>query len=229
MKKKVFLTLIMGCMLCIAIMAVGVYAISFLKLNLVGKIDFVPFDKLVYLEKVEIKNFVETIDNGQSYKAKSKVLEDYCGIYLKNSNEVSPINLSNLSVIKGEDLIVEFTFVSLYAGEDLYATASSTAPNGITVSATPTRLPANVGEKISTGTSAVFSILITNTSSGTINLSNLSINISFQDGPTALLYLLKTATNENGNVYHYIEMGTYNNEPVQWTYHDNVGLIGLEI
>ena len=55
MKRKSFFTLVFGCMLCIALVATGVLAINYLKLNITGTIDFIAFDKIVYIEKIEVK------------------------------------------------------------------------------------------------------------------------------------------------------------------------------
>lgn len=226
MKKKTILTFVLGCMICVALIAVGVYAVSYLKFNVVGTIDFISYDKLVYIEKVEVKNFAETTDGGETYISKSEVLEEFNGKYLRDSNAISQIDLSGYNVINGEDLIIEITLMSLFSDYDLCVACDYVSVEGVSISYTTTILPKNESEKVSTGTSKVFAITISNSTSGTVNLSSLSINISFVQDES--LSHIQTGVDSNSNTYYYVEMGTFDGNPIRWRYMSEDGVTPLQ-
>ena len=176
MKKK-YSIIISMCIFCIALVAIGVYAVSYLKLDVSGQIDFVAYERIVYIDKVEIKNYVET--NGDNYQAKSKERAEFSGLYLRDSDKISTIDLSRLSVLQNEELIIEITMISLSPDFSLDVVCEYTQKAGITVTPSQTQLPKNEGEKVSTGIPAKFTITISTTSTGIVNLADLSIKISF--------------------------------------------------
>ena len=113
MKKKSLILSILGAALSIALICVGVYAISYMKLNIVGTLNFISYDKSIYVEKVEIKNFVESPDGGVTYLTKNKELAEFAGRYLGESEQTTSIDISDLQIIEGEELLIEITFKSL--------------------------------------------------------------------------------------------------------------------
>ena len=60
MKRKTLLLAIFGCILSLVVIVTGVLAITYLKVNVAGEINFISYDKLVYVEKVVINNFVDS-------------------------------------------------------------------------------------------------------------------------------------------------------------------------
>lgn len=111
MKKKSLIMALIGVALSLCFVVFGVFAATYLKLNLQGQIDFLTFDKLAYVEEVKISNFVEN-DNGQYY-AKSKTLSEFKDMYLKKDTASKTIDLSKLTVMNGERLEIAITMISL--------------------------------------------------------------------------------------------------------------------
>lgn len=181
MKKK-FTILLLSCVFCITMISIGVFAASYLKLNVAGTIDFISYDKLVYVEQVEVKNFVETTDGGESYDAKSKVLDDFKGKYLKSSSSVASIDISNLKAMHGEWLTIEITFVSLY-DKDLWVECKYNNLESLTISTNSVKLLKNTNGDVGSGNKSVFCISIKNNNAGAVSLQDVAIDISFVEVP----------------------------------------------
>lgn len=179
MKNKTLIMTIISCIFCIALIVVSGYAVSFLKMDVRGEINFVSYDKLVYVEQIKINNYVENI--GDNYQAKSKVLEQWNGVYLRNSSAVSSIDLSNLYVLQDEYLTIEISLMSLYSKSDLFVKCDYNNVAGVNISYTTTLLTKNASQSVSAGTTREFVLTITNTNSGVLNLSDISIDISFEE------------------------------------------------
>ena len=171
-------------MLCLALIAFGVYAVSYLKLSVAGKINFISYDKYVYLESVVVKNYVETTDGGLTYTRKSKTLEDYSGRYLKNSETTTVIDISTLNVLAGESLVIEITMKSL-SEDEIIIQCENNQVGGVTVTYSETTLPSNPEGTPESGKSGTFVITISNASTGVVDMSSLSMNVGFKKVYTA--------------------------------------------
>lgn len=181
MKKK-FTILLLSCVFCVAMISIGVFAVSYLKLNVAGTIDFISYDKLVYVEQVEIKNFVDSTDGGESYDTKSKVIESFNGKYLKSSSSVASIDISNIKAMHGEWLTIEITFVSLYE-KDLWVECKYNNLEALTISTNSVKLRKNTNGDIASGDKKVFCISIKNNNAGAVSLQDVAIDISFVEVP----------------------------------------------
>lgn len=219
MKKSKLFVLVLGLVLCISVVGIGVFAVTYLKMNVTGQIDFVMYDKLVYIEQVEVKNYVETTDGGQTYNLKSRVLEGYNGRYLSSSGDITSIDISGFSVLRGEDLTIEIKMKSL-SSASLTIECAYTGVSDVVVTTSNTVLASNPEGKISTGVSSVFSIVVSSSNSGVVSLSSLNFNISFEDKLAGLEEKFGSVNvGSTSQVdYYYLTMGTYNGEPVKWRY-----------
>lgn len=176
LKKLIVLSL--GTVLCLAVICMGVFSIQNFKLEATGIIDFIAYEKLVYIEKVELKNFVTTDDNGETYVTQNKELSAYAGKYISNSENVTPIDISNVQVMNGEELTIEITMKSL-SEDEIVVSGTNNTTSGITITYSNTTLPANSGGTISSATSEVFTITISNANTGTVDLNDVKISVSY--------------------------------------------------
>ena len=214
MKKKSLLMLILSCAFCMVFSAIGVYAATFLKLKISGQINFIEYDKFVYIEEVQVKTFAD----GQTEPIKSEILPQYSGKYVKNQNNVVSVDLSELTVASGQNLQIEITMMSLCSNSDIFATVNNESVEGLSVSASSTLLQKNDGEKVSTGKASVVEILVSNTSTASVSLDTLSTSLTLSD-ISSFLSLLKTTTDSDGETYHYVEMGELSNgTKLHWRY-----------
>ena len=177
-RLKKLIALSLGIVLCIATLCMGIYAIQNFKLEVTGVIDFVSYEKLVYIEKVELKNFVTTDDNGVTYVTQNKELSAYAGKYISNSENVTPIDISNIKVMNGEELTIAITMKSL-SEDEIVVSGTNNTTSGITITYSNTTLPANPSGNVSNAESGVFTITIANSATGAVDLSDVKINISY--------------------------------------------------
>ena len=132
MKKKSLIMALLGCMVCLAMICFGVYAVSFAKLNTTGELEFVNYDKFIYVEQLTVKNHV--VSDGQGgYLAKDTVVDDFTKLYLDQTASAKTLNLNHYKVMKGEDIIIEIKLRSLYADYDLAVSGTNSAVDGVTV------------------------------------------------------------------------------------------------
>ena len=210
MKKKSLIMALIGVALSLCFVVFGVFAATYLKLNLQGQIDFLTFDKLAYVEEVKISNFVEN-DNGQYY-AKSKTLSEFKDMYLKKDTTSKTIDLSKLTIMNGEKLEIAITMMSLEK-TNLKPIVSYTKTNdNIIVRSTSAFLPANGGQSPQTGQPNTLKIYIENWDSTAITLGgNLNVQISFEEVESLL---------QNNGTYSFKDesTGVYTNEYLKWKY-----------
>ena len=214
MKQKSWLILVLSCMFFVVISAIGVYAVSFVKLSLNGQVDFIDYDKVAYIEKIEVKTYA----NGKSEIIKTEILEQYNKKYVKLTNGNISIDVSSLKVENGQTMKIEITIMSLKSDSDLYVVANISDVAGLEISSSFTKLEKNIGQKVSSGVASVVEINILNTSTSAIPLGNVSTNLSFED-VSEYLNLIKTTTDSDGEIYHYVELGQLSNgTKLQWRY-----------
>ena len=192
MKKKL-LTLILGFVMALSVVAIGVYALTTVNLGVTGTISFIAYDKQVYVEDITIKNLVEETTNG--YKSTNKTYEEYQGVYLKGSNsKVSIIG----KVLKGETLEIDITSLSY-----------QNLPDNVLVRSTGLYMPQNQGERIVTGQSRMLKIYITNNNENysTLDLSTINLSIKFEE-LSSLIHEGTRLVGEETKTFFYVEMGT---------------------
>ena len=210
MKIKKLVSLCLGVVLCMAMLCMGIYAIQNFKLEVTGVIDFIAYEKLVYIEKVELKNFVTTDDNGETYTTQNQELTAYSGKYVSNSESVISIDISKISVMNGEALTIEITMKSL-AEEEIVVNGSNNTIDGITITYSSTTLPPNPSGNVASGQSGVFIITISNANTGSVNLSDLKINISYAPVviPTVTINMPQDSTSMLAEYCYRIDNGEW--------------------
>ena len=214
MKKKAFILTILSCMLCIALVVGGVYAATYLKLSLKGQIDFIDYNKLAYIEKIQLANCVETTNNGASYDSNTVTLVDAKGSYLNQENSSKSIDISNYKVIQGETLEIQVYLINLTTNYLKVNLLYSTLPSNVVVRSSSLFMEPNYSTTIQNNKSSCYKICITNKNSGAVSLSTLNFQVTFEP----MTSLIQT----HASGYHYVEMGTIPGEAgteyIKWRY-----------
>lgn len=174
--KKYFLFVLICFMLTIT--SVGVFSATFLKLSITGNLQFLEYEKYVYVEKVEIKNYEQSAD-GSSYVQTTQTIPSLCGKYYKQTNAQSTINLAGQSIASNKQMTVEITMVSLVA-ENVGFEIEMAQVQGLDVVCSDTMFVANTSGNIKGGTKNVATITITNTTASVITLTNSQLKVSFK-------------------------------------------------
>lgn len=185
----------------VSITGFGVYASLVSKLTISGTINFEALNKEVYVNQVEIKNYVD-----ENYAVQSTVLSDMKDKYIQDDSSVS-IG-SNVKALSGETVEIAITMTNLTAEYVKVNVSHGTLATSVSLSTTGLFMPRNTGESLQTGQPKTLKIFIKNTNSGVVSLSSLNINISFTSLGTSLL--------QDSGSYYYVEMGTEGTTYLKW-------------
>ncbi|MBQ3494492.1 MAG: hypothetical protein IJA69_03670, partial [Clostridia bacterium] len=203
MKKKI-LTLLLGCVMCMSVIAIGAYALTQVNLGINGTLSFIAYDKQVYIEDITIKNFVEETTKG--YKSTDKTYEDYHGVYLKNSN--ATVDLSG-KVLQGETLEIDITMVNLKSNYLKTSLSYEDLPADVLIRSTGLYMPQNTGTRVESGQSKMLKIYISNLSTTltALDLSTINLSVTFEE-LESLIHEGTRTEGEESLAYYYVEMGT---------------------
>ena len=195
--KVKLISAIMALIIVTSIMIVGVMALSDVTFNMSGTVNFVVVETDVFLNKVTLKNTVTQTPNG--YQANDVVLEDYSNMYL---HQGTSIDLSEVTVLSGQTMEIDFDMTSLNENYLKVMLNYSNLPSGVSVNSTSLFMPKNPSGELAQGETKTYKIYISNTGTTSLSLSDINLQVSFDDTITSLLQVDTT------NEYYYVEMGT---------------------
>ena len=195
--KVKLISAVMALIIVTSIMIVGVMALSDVTFNMSGTVNFVVVETDVFLNKVTLKNTVTQTPNG--YQANDVVLEDYSNMYL---HQGTSIDLSEVTVLSGQTMEIDFDMTSLNENYLKVMLNYSNLPSGVSVNSTSLFMPKNPSGELAQGETKTYKIYISNTGTTSLSLSDINLQVSFDDTITSLLQVDTT------NEYYYVEMGT---------------------
>ncbi len=202
---------VMAFVIVVSLLIVAVVAVPNINLSMNGNVSFVVNETEVYLNKVTLKNTVTETAEG-NYQVRDVVLDDYSDLYIQANTS---IDISDVTVFSEQAMEIDFDMTSLNANYIKVNLSYQNLPSTVHIASTSLYMPKNPSEKLSTGKQRTFKIYINNTGTSALSLSDINLQISFEE-KTSLLQ------NDTANQYYYVEMGTIatstGSEYIKWKY-----------
>ena len=202
---------VMAFVIVASLLIVAVVAVPNINLNMNGNVSFVVNETDVYLNKVTLKNTVTQTSEG-NYQAGDKVLDNYSDLYIQ---ENTSIDISDVTVLSNQTMEIDFDMTSLNANYIKVNLSYQNLPSTVHIASTSLYMPKNPSEDLLQGDTRTYKIYIKNTGSTALSLSDINLQISFEE-KTSLLQ------NDTINQYYYVEMGTIatstGSEYIKWRY-----------
>ena len=207
-------SMVLATVIAFSVMIVGVLAVTNVSLNLGGTINFIVVPTDVYLNSVTLKNTVTQSSNG--YQTNDITLSEYSNIYIRENDS---IELSNVQVLAGQTMEIDIAMTSLNENYLKVNLTYNNLPSTVTINSTSLYMPQNTTGDLADGQERTYKIYISNSGSGTLDLSSINLNVSFEEKTSLLQQGVSEYTGEN---MWYVEMGTIptatGNEYVKWRY-----------
>ena len=204
-------SVVMAFIIVVSLLIVAVVAVPNINLSINGNVSFVVNETDVYLNKVTLKNTVTETSEG-NYQAGDKVLDSYSDLYIQ---ENTSIDISDVTVLSNQTMEIDFDMTSLNANYIKVNLSYQNLPSTVHIASTSLYMPKNPSEDLLQGDTRTYKIYIKNTGTSALNLSNINLQISFEE-KTSLLQ------NDTTNQYYYVEMGTIatstGSEYIKWRY-----------
>ena len=204
-------SVVMAFIIVVSLLIVAVVAVPNINLSMNGNVSFVVNETDVYLNKVTLKNTVTETSEG-NYQAGDKVLDSYSDLYIQ---ENTSIDISDVTVLSNQTMEIDFDMTSLNANYIKVNLSYQNLPSTVHIASTSLYMPKNPSEDLLQGDTRTYKIYIKNTGTSALNLSNINLQISFEE-KTSLLQ------NDTENEYYYVEMGTIatstGSEYIKWRY-----------
>ncbi len=184
-------------------MIVGVLAITNSNLTFTGNIGFVTSDAEVFLHRVKYQE--------GDYEGYEIELTEYSNTYLTDSFQITLPDRTLYANSGKTYLFLDMT--SLMSDRYVKVQLSYTKPNGVIINSTSLFLDKNPTESALHGESATYKIIMENEGSSSVNLSSISLTITFRTMQRLI---------QQSSAYWYVEMGTIptttGSEYIKWRY-----------